>query len=136
MTSSYRLLTDEADGRLRRPQLIGNVDVQKHMTIRTLLNKKKRTVSIIAFTGFLIFFAGTIFGAGKNELLVIGIIGFGVAFITLLYAYFGIRCPKCEGRWGYIAMYLGHRFAIHKKIRFWPYCEVELDQELTNSNNI
>jgi len=106
------------------------------MTIRTLLNKKKRTVSIIAFTGFLIFFAGTIFGAGKNELPVLGLIGFGIAFITLLYACFGIKCPKCEGRWGYIAMYLGHAFAIHRRIRFCPYCGVELDKELIDLNNM
>jgi hypothetical protein len=106
------------------------------MTIRNLLDKKKRTVSIITYTGFVIFIAGMFFGVGKNELPVIGLVGFGVAFITVVYAFFGIRCPKCGGGWGYIAMYLGHPFAISKKIRFCPYCGVELDRNLTNSNKI
>lgn len=91
---------------------------------------------MITYSGFVILFAGIIYDVGKNELPVIGLVGFSVAFITILYAFFGIRCPKCKGRWGYIAMYSGHPFAISKKFRFCPYCGIELDKDFLNSNDI
>jgi hypothetical protein len=106
------------------------------MTIRSLLDKKKRFISIITYSGFVIFIGGIIYGILKNELPVIGLVGFGVAFVTMLYAVWGIRCPKCKGQWGYIAMYSGHPFAISKKIKFCLYCGSDIDKEFRDYINI
>ena len=101
------------------------------MTIRALINEKKRMISIITYSGFAIFFIGIVFGIQSNTFPIIAMVGFGVAFVTLAYAFFGIRCPKCKGQWGYIAMYAGNPFAISKKIKFCPYCGVNLDLEMS-----
>jgi len=104
------------------------------MTIRALINKKKRMISIIIYSGFAIFLIGIVLGIRSNTFPIIAMVGFGVAFIALGYAFFGIRCPKCKGQWGYIAMYSGNPFAISKKIKFCPYCGVNLDSEVSQLN--
>ncbi len=68
------------------------------MTIRALLNKKKRMISIIVYLGLAIFLIGMISAIQSNVFPIIGMVGFGVAFVTLFYAFFGISCPKCKGQ--------------------------------------
>ena len=104
------------------------------MTIRALLNKKKRMISIITYSGLAIFLIGIVFGIQSNIFPIIGMVGFGLAFIALGYGFFGIRCPKCKGQWEYIAMGSGNPFAISKKIKFCPYCGVNLDLEISQFN--
>jgi hypothetical protein len=58
------------------------------------------------------------------------LIGFGVAFISIFYAFYGIRCPKCNGLFGYITMNLGGPFAVSKKVKFCPFCGVNIDTEI------
>ena len=83
-------------------------------------------ISIIIYSGCAIFLIGIVLGIRSNTFPIIGMVGFGVAFVTLAYAFFGIPCPKCKGQWGYIAMYSRTPFAISKKIKFCPYCGVNL----------
>lgn len=88
-------------------------------------------ISIITYSGFAILLIGIVFGIQSNTFPIIAMVGFGVAFVTIVYAFFGMRCPKCKGQWGYIAMYSGNPFAISKKIKFCPYCGVNLDLEMS-----
>ena len=60
----------------------------------------------IAFPGFVVFFAGT------------------------LYLLFFLRCPRCRGAIGYVVTYLSGPFSISRRIRFCPFCGVALDSEL------
>ena len=106
------------------------------MTIRDLLNKKKRLSSIISYAGMAIFFADMIFGPWKYEFPVLGLIGFGVAFLSGSFLFLGLRCPNCERQWGAIAMSSWHPFAISKKIRFCLYCGIDIDNEFHKSNDI
>lgn len=64
------------------------------MTIRALINKKKRMILIMTYSGLAIFLIGIFFGIQSNTFPMIGMAGFGVAFIALVYAFFGGRCHQ------------------------------------------
>lgn len=106
------------------------------MTIRTIINKKKRMISIITYTGFAFFAIGIFVSERSDYLPLIPLIGFAVAFLSILYAFFGIRCPRCNGQFGYIAMYLGTPFSISKKIKYCPFCGVDIDTELKKQKEV
>jgi len=83
-----------------------------------------------------VFVAGTLLSNIDRTLLILGIIGFAGVFITLIYAYYkGIRCPKCENAWGFLAMQTGGPFSLSKKLRFCPFCGVSLDSDLNGPSN-
>jgi endogenous inhibitor of DNA gyrase (YacG/DUF329 family) len=102
------------------------------MTIRFVINKKRRTLSILIYIGFALFFAGTLSAEYLNlkGLLIAGLIGFAIAGIGIIYALFGISCPKCGNSWRYLATSSGNPFSISKKIRFCPYCGTDVDSDL------
>lgn len=49
-------------------------------------------------------------------------------FVVLYVAVmFGVRCPSCNGQWGWIAIYSGSPTSIRRGLKFCPYCGVSLD---------
>ncbi len=111
------------------------------MTIRKKLSNSKRKITIIMWSGFVasfgIFVAGIImqdeYATGNplaRPLFIIAMIGYGLTFIYFMYHFYrGIPCPKCKTPWGYIVINRGV-FSIFKKIKYCPFCGVDVDSEL------
>lgn len=70
------------------------------MTIRDQISQKKRRFDIFSFIGLAIF-ALSFLDQGKHVwITIISLIGFAVAFISIVWSILGIRCPKCRGHLG------------------------------------
>jgi hypothetical protein len=100
------------------------------MTIRDLLNRRKRKAIIIAYSGFVLFVLGLSLGAVGPPWLFVAVPGFVVFFVATLYSLFLIRCPSCREAIGYTVSYPSGAFSISRKIRFCPFCGIALDSEL------
>ena len=106
------------------------------MTIRSLTNARKKKVSLVLYSCMSVFIIGVLLGNVHPALIILGILGFAGAFITLIYTYYnGIRCPKCENAWGLLAMQTGGPFSLSKKLRFCPFCGANLDSDLNGPSN-
>lgn len=106
------------------------------MTIRTILSNKKRNTLMLNYSGMAFFIIGMIFSDKSGALPMIPFIGFGVAFVSMVYAFLRIRCPNCKGNFGYLAMYAGNPFSLSKKIKYCPFCGIDIDTELKEQNQI
>jgi len=104
------------------------------MSIRSELSRKKRNVLVISYAGFAIIVVGMIFSDKSGNLPLFPFVGFAVFIASILYAFWGIRCPCCSGNFGYVAMYFSSPFAISKKIKYCPFCGVDIDNEVTFRN--
>ncbi len=105
------------------------------MSIRTEINKKKRTLDIVAVSGFAVFGIGLVSMERARYLSTIAVIGFLIFFGAILYSFYGIKCLKCKGQFGYIVMSMGTLFSVSKKIKYCPFCGVDIDTELKNNSN-
>jgi hypothetical protein len=99
------------------------------MTARHVLNRRKRSISILLLISFTLFVLGIGITAILPLFTLAAFWGFGIFFVTLLYAYFGIRCPKCRRSWGNLAMSGGTPFSISDKLKSCPYCGLDLDSQ-------
>jgi hypothetical protein len=105
------------------------------MTIRILIEGKKRQIMVVALLGFAIAAAGVIL-AQLDVLNVeprFAVLPGGAAFtLALLYAnLFAFRCPRCGGRWEALAMQGGRSFlALDRSLRYCPFCGADIDAEL------
>ncbi len=97
------------------------------MTGRMILNKKKRSMSILLFIAFTLFVMGIVTTALLPLFTLPAFWGFGIFLVTLLYTYFAIRCPRCRRSWGNLSMSGGTPFSISDKIKSCPYCGLDLD---------
>jgi hypothetical protein len=100
------------------------------MTIRSQISRKKRKALISAYSGMAFFFLGIILLHESAWPLILAAIGFSVSGFSMLYAFWRIRCPRCKGNIGYVAMYYGTPFSLSKKINFCPFCGINLDTEV------
>jgi hypothetical protein len=100
------------------------------MTIRDVINKRKRRGILITYGALGLVIADFIRAAISNTMPVVVFIGFPVFFGGLLYSMFWIICPSCKLTLGHMAMYSGGPFSISKKFRFCPFCGVDLDSEV------
>jgi hypothetical protein len=100
------------------------------MTIRELLNRRKRKAIIIAYSGLVLFVVGLSLGAVGPPWLFIAIPGFAVFVAASMYSLFLIRCPSCREAIGYTVAYPSGPFSISRKIRFCPFCGIALDSAL------
>jgi hypothetical protein len=105
------------------------------MTIREEINAKKRSVMRIALLGFSVFAAGCGLSLIVPGSGVLGIPGFAVFFLTMAYAHaFAFRCPSCSTNWNDVVLQSGGSlFAIADRIKFCPYCKVDLDSKAVSS---
>ncbi len=106
------------------------------MTIRSEISKKKRKLQMIGYSGFAFFAIGLILSDKSGILPIFAFIGFAVFFVSMFYALWGICCPRCRGNFGYLAMYHGSPFAISKKIKYCPFCGVDVDTELRKEGEV
>jgi hypothetical protein len=97
------------------------------MTAREILNRRKRSISILLFISFTLFVLGIVTTALLPFFTLAAFWGFGIFLVTLLYTYFGIRCPKCRRSWGNLAMSGGTPFSISGRLKSCPYCGLDLD---------
>ena len=103
---------------------------QNRMTIRSLINEKKRKISLTLYSGFTAFIVGIFLIPVNRIFFILALFAFAVVFITMIYAFYRVRCPRCNNSWGYIAMYPGGPFSISKKLKFCPYCVESLGSDL------
>jgi hypothetical protein len=102
---------------------------ERDMNVRSVINKGKRRISLAAYSGAVLFFVGILLSPITRLMFTLALIGFGLTFVTVIYAFFAIPCPRCRSAWGYVAMYSGGLFSISKKIKFCPYCGVDIDSD-------
>ena len=100
------------------------------MTIRSELGRKKRTVLLIAIAGMGYGLAGALFCSRPIDFPIPPLFGFFVAIGAFLYGAFYIRCPNCTNSLSELVLSSGHPFALPLKIKFCPYCGVNLDSEI------
>jgi hypothetical protein len=100
------------------------------MNVRSVINKGKRRISVVAYSGVALFLAGILLSPITRHMFILSLIGLGLAFVSVVYAFFAISCPRCKTAWGYVAMYSGGLFSISRKIRFCPYCGVDIDSDV------
>jgi|SRR5437016_1552392 len=99
------------------------------MTIREVLNRRKRIAAVIMYTGLALFVAVGILSM-RNEKLATLIPLAMVPFMgALLYILYGMRCPRCRGWIASIIAYGGSPFSVSRKLRFCPFCGVSLDDQ-------
>jgi hypothetical protein len=109
---------------------------QSDMTIRSLTNVRKKKVFLILYSFMAVFIIGVLLGYIHPTLIILCILGFAGVFVTLIYTYYkGIRCPKCDNAWGFLAMQTGGPFSLSKKLKFCPFCGVNLDSNLNGPSN-
>lgn len=99
------------------------------MNVRSVINSGKRKISLVAYSGVALFFVGILLSPVTPYMFTLALIGFGLTFVSVVYSFFAIPCPRCKTAWGYVAMYSGGLFSISKKIRFCPYCGVDIDSD-------
>ena len=97
------------------------------MTAREVLDRKKRSMSILLFVSFVLMVLGLAVTALLPLFSVAAFWGGGIFFVTLLYTWFGIRCPRCRRPWGNHAMSGGGPFSIPGQLKSCPYCGLDLD---------
>jgi len=99
-------------------------------TIREILTRTKRRIFIVVYAGFAFFAGGILVGTAKDGTPhPICLVGFGIAFIAMLSAYFFLKCPRCHANLGIFLVQSGHPFGLQKNIRYCPYCGVDIDAE-------
>jgi hypothetical protein len=106
------------------------------MTIRSHISRKKRKIFIVTYSGLLFFILGIILSTTLGIMPLVPFIGFAVFFVSIACAFWGIRCPHCKGNFGYIAMYHGSPFSVSKKVKYCPFCGIDIDTELETPNQV
>ena len=103
------------------------------------MDNKIKKIGLVVLSGLGVFALGAVYTIwrGYGTPPIISFVGFGAAFIAIFYAQIGIKCPSCRNSWGYIAMYKGFEFSnpfkifrISKKIRYCPFCGIDIDKEI------
>ncbi len=105
------------------------------MSIRSEINKTKRTLDMIACVGFALFLFSLVLIEKAPFLPAIAIAGFAIFFGAITYSFYGIKCLKCKGPFGYVVVAMGTLFRISKKIRYCPFCGIDLDADLADRSN-
>jgi hypothetical protein len=100
------------------------------MTLRDALTNRKRKAGIAAYSGFAIFAAAMALGGAERSWFLVGIAGFVLFCVSVIYLLFFLRCPACRGRIGYTVGYSGGPFSVSPKIRHCPYCGISLDAKV------
>lgn len=100
------------------------------MTIRDLVNKKKRNAAIVYFVAFPVFIISILVGINYNykPIILFAVAAFIIMFVSLFYLLYGIRCPRCRNFLGPITSYFGWPFSISKKINYCPFCGIKMDE--------
>ncbi len=104
------------------------------MTIRLILNKKKRIAYTVFFLGFALGIFGSIIESDKSTFFTI--VGFSIAILDFSILLFRMKCPNCKNNIGHVVMSYGGPFALSKKVKFCLFCGVDIDKELVDSRQV
>lgn len=99
------------------------------MTHREYFNRRKRKFFVL-FAGFwLCAILFTFLSTEVHDTLFFGTLALVLGSFILFYWFvmFGVKCPRCGGQWGWIAIYSGSPVAIRRGLKLCPYCGVSLD---------
>ena len=99
------------------------------MINRQELNKRKRKIMLIGYSGFAFTIIGVMLSDKTNGLPLFPLIGAVVFAICILLVMYKLKCPCCEGNLGQATMNYSSPFSIDKTIRYCPFCSVDLDTE-------
>ena len=101
------------------------------MTIRSQINAVRRKTLVFTWSAFLLFIIGLFLSQAYPVFISIGVLGFLGFMSGVFFLLFGIRCPQCKGQIGYAIIWPpGRLFTISKKIKFCPFCGVDIDSEI------
>lgn len=102
------------------------------MRIRDHLAKKRRIFFLAAFICWLVFGVAGFMGfqSKPNELLPLVGIAFAGFIGCVLFMLFGLRCPNCNNNLGYTIQWPASFWGISEKLKFCPFCGVELVKEM------
>jgi hypothetical protein len=99
------------------------------MTVRDAINSRVRKVMVVIWAGGLLFVSGMAsraFGFGHQGVIA-GLVGLGVLLLGSVVAQSGfLRCPVCRGNIAPLAM---RGFGLNRKVRFCPFCGVDVDTD-------
>ncbi len=112
------------------------------MTVRDVLNRQKRLVMAVMYFGaglFALSFAAWQGFGLPGDVMICGVVGFAIAWLTMAGAYvFGIRCPCCRNRLTHLVLadqgFHLNPFRLNPRIRFCPFCGADMDTECGNSD--
>jgi hypothetical protein len=99
------------------------------MTIRSEISNKKRKGMIIAYSGLAFSVLAIIFSDKSTSLPILPFIGLAVFLLSLIYVFRAMRCPRCRHYLLPIMSY-GSPFSVSKKIKYCPFCGIDIDSEL------
>lgn len=98
------------------------------MTIRDKLNRQLRGLHGMFILGLLVYVPGVFLPARYILYLILASYVFIVG--AILYMMNGIRCPKCKSSVGNAAFSIGGWFRGTGKMKFCPFCGVDIDTEI------
>jgi hypothetical protein len=84
---------------------------------------------ILGYSGLAFSVLGMIFSDKSTTFPILPFIGFAIFLISILYVFWGIRCPNCRQHLTPITSY-GSPFSVSKKIKYCPFCGIDIDSEL------
>jgi hypothetical protein len=99
------------------------------MTIRDYLLLRKRRAIIFDVIGLAIFVLGLILAQEVKPLFILAVAGVGLGFVSLYIFRFNTRCPQCKGNLA-TTINMGNPFSVSIKIKYCPYCSVDLDSSM------
>ena len=103
------------------------------MTIREKIAKTKRRGFGVAFTCWLAFAIFGVAGVAGPLFVPVAIVAFIGFMGSGLFLIFALRCPNCGGNLGYTIQWPPSFWGISEKIKYCPFCGIELD---TDENNL
>jgi hypothetical protein len=90
---------------------------------------------VVAYCGMAFFVLGMILSDKSSGLPILPFVGFPIFLLSIAYVFWGIRCPRCRYRLTPITSY-GNPFSISKKIKYCPFCGIDIDTELMGQNRV
>jgi hypothetical protein len=100
------------------------------MTLRQAINKQKRGAGLLAYIGLLIFAWGLFNSIANQRTAMMALAGLALSWLAIFYILLAVRCPKCRGPVGASAAFSSGLLAMPKKVKFCPYCGVDIDSEI------
>lgn len=109
------------------------------MTIREYLNNKKKKYFSAAFISWgvcaITLIAMVIIETNMLFYFILLLSSFLAGELFLFYPYWGVRCPNCKNKLGFIFFrYNKNLFSISDKFGFCLYCGVNLNSEIKIRN--
>jgi hypothetical protein len=108
----------------------------KKMNIRQKINRQVTPLVIGFFSCFVFFFPIGLVTEKNSSLFPLFLIPFAIAGICIVWLSF-IKCPSCHSRIGALGSVCpqGIPFRISSKIKFCPFCGINLDEDIETIAN-